>query len=144
MQDVQQLSPLEVGVRQLPQAVTGLMVSPIIGCWTHKIDNMVIIVAAALGQAGAGALLLSLQPDSNYFAFIFPSLILSALGMDWARNVVAVSRLAFIQPLPSFCLNSKISVTFREDEARRVSGVRRGLHNHFIIVVATPLSLRCT
>ncbi|KAJ4396602.1 hypothetical protein N0V93_000823 [Gnomoniopsis smithogilvyi] len=89
MQDLQQLSSVEVGARQLPQAVTGLIFSPIVGCWMHKIDNMFIMVAAALCQAAAGALLLFLHPSSNYFACILPSLILSALGMDWARNVGA-------------------------------------------------------
>lgn len=100
MQDVQQLSPLEVGLRQLPQAVTGLVFSPIVGCWMHKIDNMFFIVAAALCHVCAGTLLLFLQSDSNYFAFIFPSMILSTLSMDWVRNVGAVSRLPSIQPLP--------------------------------------------
>lgn len=61
----------------------------------HKIDNMFNLVAAALFQTGAGALLLFLRSDSNYFAFIFPSLILSTLGMDWVRNVGAVSLFPF-------------------------------------------------
>lgn len=100
MQDVQQLNPLEVGLRQLPQAITGLVFSPIVGRWMHKIDNMFFIVAAALCHVCAGTLLLFLQPDSNYFAFIFPSMILSTLSMDWVRNVGAVSRLLVIQPLP--------------------------------------------
>lgn len=99
MQDVQQLAPLEVGLRQLPQAVTGLVFSPIVGCWMHKIDNMFFVVAAALCHVCAGTLLLFLQQDSNYFAFIFPSMILSTLSMDWVRNVGAVSRLILIQPL---------------------------------------------
>lgn len=102
MQDMQQLSPLEVGVRQLPQAITGLIFSPVVGCWMHKIDNMFILVAAALCQASSGALLLFIQPDSSYFAFIFPSMILSTLGVDWARNVGAVSRQTSAQPAPSF------------------------------------------
>lgn len=97
MQDVQQLSPLEVGLRQLPQAVTGLIFSPMVGCWMHKIDNMFFVVAAALCHVCAGTLLLFLQKDSNYFAFVFPSMILSTLSMDWARNVGAVSCLTLSQ-----------------------------------------------
>lgn len=91
MQDAQKLSPLNVGIRLLPQAVVGLVVSPSIGWWMHKMDNMLILVAAAVLQAGACALLLFLHSDSNYFAFIFPSLILSTIGYDWVRNVGAVS-----------------------------------------------------
>lgn len=91
MQDIQQLSALNVGIRLLPQAVTGLVLSPVVGWWMHKVDNMLNLVAAATFQAGAGVLLLCLRPDSHYFTFLFPSLILSTLGMDWVRNVGAVS-----------------------------------------------------
>lgn len=91
MQDMQNLSPLEVGVRLLPQAVTGLVLSPIVGCWMHRVNNALILVAAAALQAGASIVVLFLRRNSNYFAFIFPSLILSTLSMDWVRNVGAVS-----------------------------------------------------
>lgn len=91
MQDMQNLNPFEVGVRLLPQAVTGLVLSPVIGCWMHRVNNALILAAAAVLQAGASILLLFLKSDSNYFAFIFPSLILSTLSIDWVRNVGAVS-----------------------------------------------------
>lgn len=91
MQDVQGLSSLEVGIRLLPQAITGLILSPMIGCWMHKIPNQFILIAAALCQVGASVLLLFLREHSNYFAYLFPSLILSTLSMDWVRNVGAVS-----------------------------------------------------
>lgn len=91
MQDMQNLTPLEVGIRLLPQAVTGLMLSPVIGCWMHKVNNTLILAAAAALQAVASILLLFLKDDSNYFALIFPSLVLSTLSMDWVRNVGAVS-----------------------------------------------------
>lgn len=91
MQDVQRLSSLQVGIRLLPQAVAGLILSPIIGFWMHKIPNQIILVAAALCQVGASVLLLFLRDNSNYFLCLFPSLILSTLSMDWVRNVGAVS-----------------------------------------------------
>lgn len=91
MQDMQSLNPLEVGVRLLPQAITGLILSPVIGCWMHRVNNALILAAAAVLQAGASILVLFLRNDSNYFAFIFPSLVLSTLSMDWVRNVGAVS-----------------------------------------------------
>lgn len=91
MQDVQALSSLEVGVRLLPQAVTGLLLSPVIGFWMHRIPNQFILVAAAVCQIGAGVLLLFLRGHSNYFMYVFPSLVLSTLSMDWVRNVGAVS-----------------------------------------------------
>lgn len=91
MQDVQKLSSLEVATRLLPQAVTGLLLSPMIGLWMHKISNQFILVAAAVCQLGAGVLLVFLREHSSYFAYVFPSLILSTLSMDWVRNVGAVS-----------------------------------------------------
>ena len=111
MQDVQGLSPLQVGIRLLPQAVTGLLLSPIIGCWMHKIPNQFILAAAALCQVGASVLLVFLQEHSSYFAYIFPSLILSTLGVDWVRIVGAVSlslgtRVSHSLPSPSPSLPS--------------------------------------
>ncbi|ROV91352.1 hypothetical protein VMCG_09694 [Cytospora schulzeri] len=89
MQDVQRLSSLQVGIRLLPQAVTSLLLSPLVGCWMHNIPNQFILVAAAMCQIGASLLLLFLREHSNYFAYLFPSLILSTLSMDWVRNVGA-------------------------------------------------------
>lgn len=94
MQEIQELNPLEVGVRLLPQAITGLVLSPLVGCWMHKIDNLFVMMAAAVLQFGAGTLLgvmASKGQESSYFAHIFPSLILCTLSMDWVRNVGAVS-----------------------------------------------------
>lgn len=91
MQDVQGMSSLQVGIRILPQAFTSLVLSPMIGFWMHNIPNQLILVAAALCQVGASVLLLFLRSHSNYFAFVFPSLVLSTLSMDWVRNVGAVS-----------------------------------------------------
>lgn len=91
MQDIQRLNPLDLGVRFLPQAVTSVALSPIVGCWMHKIDNFLILIAAAVCQTGASVLLVFVRQDSSYFAFVFPSLILSTLSMDWVRNVGAVS-----------------------------------------------------
>ncbi|ROV99571.1 hypothetical protein VPNG_07726 [Cytospora leucostoma] len=89
MQEVQGLSSLQVSIRLLPQAVTGLLLSPMIGWWMHKIPNQFILFAAALCQMGASVLLLFLREHSNYFTYVFPSLILSTLSIDWVRNVGA-------------------------------------------------------
>lgn len=91
MQDVQKLNPMEVGIRLLPQAATGLILSPLVGFWMHKIDNLLVIMVAALCQFGASVLLACVRQDSNYFVYVFPSLVLSTLSMDWVRNVGAVS-----------------------------------------------------
>lgn len=92
MQDIQRLNPLEVGIRMVPQAVTGLVLSPLVGCWMHKVDNLFVLMVAAVCQFGASVLLACVRQDSNFFVYIFPSLILSALSMDWVRNVGAVSQ----------------------------------------------------
>lgn len=92
MQDVQNLNPLQVGVRLLPQAGTGLLLSPLVGCWTHKINNSLVLLAAASCQCGASVLLVWVDKDSNYFAYILPSLILSTLSMDWVRTIGAVGQ----------------------------------------------------
>lgn len=91
MQDIQGLSPLDVGVRLLPQAIIPMVISPTMGSWMHKINNFWIMMVAALCQLGSSILLACVRQDSSYFVFIFPSLILSTLCMDCVRNVEAVS-----------------------------------------------------
>ncbi|KAJ4422685.1 hypothetical protein N0V82_002689 [Gnomoniopsis sp. IMI 355080] len=66
---------------------------------------------AALSQAVAGGLLLSLHPESNYFAIFFPSLILSALGMDWGRNVVAFLGTSLLQIVNRLAIPLGIGIT---------------------------------
>lgn len=56
----------------------------------HKVNNTIIMAIGAIAYL-AGSLLLSfLKEDSNYWAFIFPALVLNVVGADFQFNVANV------------------------------------------------------
>ncbi|KAI0024325.1 major facilitator superfamily domain-containing protein [Xylariomycetidae sp. FL0641] len=87
MQQLEGLKPFDVAVRLLPQALVGLMLSPLVGLIMHRISGTLILAAAASALVISNVLLVFLQPGSNYLTWIFPSLMLSTIGMDWTMNV---------------------------------------------------------
>lgn len=91
MQDMQGLTPLAVAARLLPQALVGLVVSPLVGFIMHKVPGTVLLVIAGISLFMSNILLVFVHHDSNYFSWIFPSLMLSTVGMDWIINVGSVS-----------------------------------------------------
>lgn len=93
LQKVQHLEPFDVAVRLLPQALMGLCFSPLVGLIMHRVSGTVLLTVAACFSVCSNILLIFLSQDSNYFALIFPSLMLSTVGMDWTMNVGTVRTL---------------------------------------------------
>lgn len=91
MQDLEGLLPFEVAVRLLPQALVGLLLSPLVGLIMHKIPGTVLLGVAAGALVASNVLLVFLHEGSNYLSWIFPSVMLSTVGMDWTMNVGSVS-----------------------------------------------------
>ncbi|KAI1087362.1 MFS general substrate transporter [Rostrohypoxylon terebratum] len=87
MQDLQGLLPFEVAVRLLPQALVGLLFSPLVGLIMHKVPGTVLLGVAAGALVTSNMLLMFLHAGSNYLAWIFPSVMMSTIGMDWTMNV---------------------------------------------------------
>lgn len=90
MQTVQGLPPLDTAARMIPQAVVGLCVSPLIGLVIHRISNTLILATSAILQVCGCLPLLLLRAQSNYFAFVVPSLVLNTLSVDLSLNVAVV------------------------------------------------------
>lgn len=90
LQNVQGYEPFETAVRLLPQALMGLFFSPLVGLIMHKVPGTLLLVIAAICSVLSNVLLIFLTPESNYFAFMFPSLLLGTIGMDWTMNVGSV------------------------------------------------------
>jgi hypothetical protein len=90
MQERQGLTPLLVAVHLLPQVVAGLIYNAIAGAVLHRINNTLLLVMGSLAYVGSNVLLALMQPDSPYWAFIFPSLILGVVGADFQFNVANV------------------------------------------------------
>ncbi|KAI1462586.1 MFS general substrate transporter [Annulohypoxylon moriforme] len=87
MQDLEGLKPFDVAVRLLPQALVGLLLSPLVGLIMHKVPGTVLLGVAAGALVASNVLLVFLHQGSNYLIWIFPSVMLSTIGMDWTMNV---------------------------------------------------------
>ncbi|KAI1211661.1 MFS general substrate transporter [Annulohypoxylon truncatum] len=87
MQDLEGLKPFDVAVRLLPQALVGLLLSPLVGLIMHKVPGTVLLGVAAGALVTSNVLLVFLHQGSNYLIWIFPSVMLSTIGMDWTMNV---------------------------------------------------------
>lgn len=94
MQNVLRYSPLEVAVHLLPQAIGGIIVNIIAGLILHRVDNKILTGLGALSYVGSSLLLANIKEGSSYWAFIFPSLLLSVVGADLQFNVANVSTLS--------------------------------------------------
>ncbi|KAH8836746.1 hypothetical protein MCOR27_009391 [Pyricularia oryzae] len=98
LQQVQSLDSLEVGVRLLPQTIAGLTWNIVAGVLLHRVNNTILHGIGAVAYLVANLLLSFMRPDSSYWAFIFPSLIIQVIGADFQFNVV---NMYVMQSLPS-------------------------------------------
>jgi len=99
MQNVLKFSALEVAIHLLPQAIGGILVNIIAGFVLHRVDNKLLTGIGALSYLGSVLLLALMKEGSSYWAFIFPSLLLSVIGADLQFNVANVSCiLPLVQP----------------------------------------------
>ncbi len=100
MQQVQKLSTLNVAVRLLPMAIAGLAWNVLAGRILHKVNNTLLMIFGSVSYLAAALLFSFMEADSNYWAFIFPALVLNVAGADLQFNVANVSFLSFILSLP--------------------------------------------
>jgi hypothetical protein len=76
----------------VPQAVAGLVVSPIVGLLIDQVKGTYLLACSACFQVCSCVPLLLLRGQSSYWAFVVPSLVLSTAAMDWSCHVTAVGR----------------------------------------------------
>ncbi|KAI3332128.1 MFS general substrate transporter [Xylariaceae sp. AK1471] len=98
MQQVQHLSTLNVAVRLLPMAIAGLLWNVLAGRILHRVNNTLIMIFGAVSYVGAALLFSFMRADSNYWALIFPALVLNVAGADLQFNV---ANMYVLQSLPS-------------------------------------------
>lgn len=90
MQNVLGFSPLTVAIHLLPQAIGGIVVNIIAGLILHRVNNKLLTGIGALAYLCSAILLATMKKESSYWAFIFPSLLLSVIGADLEFNVANV------------------------------------------------------
>ncbi|TGJ80972.1 hypothetical protein E0Z10_g7796 [Xylaria hypoxylon] len=98
MQQVENLNSFEVAVRLLPQALVGLLLSPLVGLFMHAIPGTALLAFATLALVLSNVFLIFLRHNSHYLLWIFPSLMLSTVGMDWIMNVGSLHILSSLPP----------------------------------------------
>ncbi|KAI0096072.1 major facilitator superfamily domain-containing protein [Nemania sp. FL0031] len=98
MQQLENLNSFEVAVRLLPQALVGLLLSPLVGLFMHAIPGTALLVFAASSLFLSNLFLVFLRHDTHYLLWIFPSLMLSTIGMDWVMNVGSLHVLSLLPP----------------------------------------------
>ncbi|KAI1113136.1 major facilitator superfamily domain-containing protein [Nemania sp. NC0429] len=98
MQQVQRLSTLSVAVRLLPMAIAGLLWNILAGRILHRVNNTLLMIFGAVSYLAAALLFSFMGPDSNYWAFVFPALVLNVAGADLQFNV---ANMYVLQSLPS-------------------------------------------
>lgn len=103
VQELRSWSAIVIAVHLLPQALAGMLWNVIIGNILHRVNNTILMAAGALAYLVADLLLSLMSAESNYWAFMFPALILNVVGADFHFNVANVSTpLSF--PPPPFLL----------------------------------------
>ncbi|KAI1425027.1 major facilitator superfamily domain-containing protein [Xylaria sp. FL1777] len=98
MQQLENLNSFEVAVRLLPQALVGLFLSPLVGLFMHAIPGTALLAFAALALVLSNIFLVFLRHNGHYLLWIFPSLMLSTVGMDWIMNVGSLHILSSLPP----------------------------------------------
>ncbi|KAI1142396.1 MFS general substrate transporter [Hypoxylon sp. FL0543] len=97
LQEIKQYSTLMVAVHLLPMAIAGLIWNIVAGRILHRVNNTAIMVFGAVCYLGASLLFSFMKPESNYWAFMFPALILNVAGADFQFNV---ANMYVMQSLP--------------------------------------------
>ena len=110
MQRVKQYSALEVAVHLLPMAIMGVVVNIISALIMHRISNKLLMLIASTSYTVAFLLLAVQKQDSSYWAFIFPSLILTVVGADLEFTV---ANMYVMSSLPRHQQSSKPLLAFR-------------------------------
>jgi hypothetical protein len=92
-QTVLSASPLQVVIWYIPIGVVGLVVSVVEGYILHLVPGHILLIISGLAAVGS-QLLLALMPPrgegGSYWAWIFPSAILSTIGIDLSTILMTV------------------------------------------------------
>lgn len=90
-QTVLYASPLQVVVWYIPIGVVGLVVSVIEGYILHLVPGHVLMIISGAAAVGSQVLLALIPPGGgSYWAFIFPSAILSPIGIDLSTILMTI------------------------------------------------------
>jgi predicted MFS family arabinose efflux permease len=94
-QDYQGLGPLQTTLRFLPTGVAGIVVAVIVSRLISKVPTYMMLMCGNFSVALSCLLFaIPIPPDTSYFAFAFPAMLLSVIGADttWPCLTLFVSK----------------------------------------------------
>ncbi|ROT43773.1 MFS general substrate transporter [Sodiomyces alkalinus F11] len=84
------MSPLLTAVWYVPLIVGGLVIACLGGFTLHLLPGRVLLVLAGLGNVGSVVLFALMPEDPNYWAWVFPAMVCSTVGIDITFTVTNV------------------------------------------------------
>lgn len=98
LQEVKNLTALDITVRLLPMVVSGVLVNVVCGLVLHKVSNKLLTGIGALAYTASSLILSFMKEDAIYWAYIFPALVLVVVGADIQFNVTNMYVMSSLPP----------------------------------------------
>jgi predicted MFS family arabinose efflux permease len=89
-QNIMSASPLQVVAWYAPLGIAGLCISVLEGYILHLVPGRVLLIISGLGAVGAQLLLALTPTGGNYWAWIFPAMVLATIGIDLSVILMTV------------------------------------------------------
>ncbi|KAJ5102758.1 hypothetical protein N7532_003287 [Penicillium argentinense] len=98
LQEVKNLTALDITVRLLPMVVSGVLVNVVCGLVLHRVSNKLLTGIGALAYTASFLILSFMKEDAIYWAYIFPALVLVVVGADIQFNVTNMYVMSSLPP----------------------------------------------
>ncbi|KAL9630745.1 MAG: hypothetical protein Q9204_004565 [Flavoplaca sp. TL-2023a] len=95
LQNIQELSAVQAGVRLSPAIVTGILANILVGLLVHRIRADWIVILSLVLSWSSPLLLALIKPRATYWSFLFPAFLLNPIGADGlftVSNLLITSR----------------------------------------------------
>jgi MFS family permease len=89
-QSIMLATPLQVVAWYVPLGLAGLIISVIEGFILHLVPGHVLLIIAGLGAVGSQLLIALIPLGASYWAWIFPAVIFSTIGIDLPTILMTV------------------------------------------------------
>ncbi|KAI8722961.1 MFS domain-containing protein [Fusarium sp. LHS14.1] len=89
-QNIMSASPLQVVAWYVPLGVAGLIISVIEGFILHLVPGRVLLIISGLGAVGSQLLIALIPLGGGYWAWVFPAVIFSTIGIDLSTILMTV------------------------------------------------------
>lgn len=89
-QNIMSASPLQVVAWYVPLGLAGLILSIIEGFILHLVPGRVLLIISGLGAVGSQLLIALIPLGGSYWAWVFPAVIFSTIGIDLSTILMTV------------------------------------------------------